>query len=194
MMRHLTVVGDLAAQSDPTLAGRFAHPVTRVPNKTFITAARSMLQAATDQKDALLAVGLGDKFLDEFGQAITEFDTQVGNGNSGRRQHIGARADLLAVADDVLQQIHVLDGLIRSEYRNDPELLAAWTSARNVVRPIRAGRPRKPAPASGPVSAPAPAVQPVAGPQASGGDQAGGSGPAGGDLSQGSDQESKQAA
>ncbi len=144
MMRHLTVVGELAARGDPPLAARFAHPTKRVPNKAFITAARSMLQAATDQKEELLAVGLGDKFLDEFGAAITEFDARMDDANSGRRQHIGARADLLAVADDVLQQIHVLDGLVRSEYRNDPELLAAWASARNVVRPVRAGGRRAP--------------------------------------------------
>jgi hypothetical protein len=51
--------------------------------------------------------------------------------------HIGARADLIAVARELVELAGVLDGINRFRFRNDPELLAAWESARNVVGPFK---------------------------------------------------------
>ena len=53
--------------------------------------------------------------------------------SAGSRQaHVGASAELGAVADEVVQVVRVMDGLNRYRFLTDPELLAAWDSANNV--------------------------------------------------------------
>jgi hypothetical protein len=54
-------------------------------------------------------------------------------GTAGRQAHVGARAELRAVADEIVQIVRVMDGLNRYRFKNDPNLLASWESASNVV-------------------------------------------------------------
>ena len=58
----------------------------------------------------------------------------VQRGAEGRRVHIGARANLEVVSDEVVQIVKILDGYNRHRFVAQPDLLAAWTYARNVVR------------------------------------------------------------
>jgi hypothetical protein len=51
--------------------------------------------------------------------------------------HVGARADLQAVASEIVEQGRVLDGLVRYGFGSNPELMGAWSSARNVPGPFR---------------------------------------------------------
>jgi len=60
--------------------------------------------------------------------------------NAGRRDHVGARADLTAVADEIMEVVRLLDGLNRARFASTPDLLAAWDSARNVEGPFRKAR------------------------------------------------------
>ena len=53
------------------------------------------------------------------------------------------------MADEILQVVRVMDGLNRLRFSNDPELLAAWESASNVVATPKNGTP-KPAPGDPP--------------------------------------------
>lgn len=73
------------------------------------------------------------------GEALAKLDRAAERGVSGRRAHVGARAQLSAIADEVFQQVRQLDGLIRFRFATDPEGLAAWRSARNIIGPPRAG-------------------------------------------------------
>ena len=70
-------------------------------------------------------------------QALGQFDRAVERGVSGRRAHVGARAELAAIADEVVQQVRQLDGLIRFRFANNPEALAGWRSASNTFGPAR---------------------------------------------------------
>jgi len=51
---------------------------------------------------------------------------------------VGASAELKDVADEVVQIVHVMDGLNRYRFMTDGELLAAWESASNVLAAPRA--------------------------------------------------------
>ena len=51
----------------------------------------------------------------------------------GRLGHVGATAELGTVAEEVGQVVKVMSGLIRVRFASQPELLAAWESASNVV-------------------------------------------------------------
>ena len=52
---------------------------------------------------------------------------------SGRREHVGARADLKVVAADLSQQLRLLDKVVRYRFGDNAELMGAWESARNVA-------------------------------------------------------------
>ena len=61
----------------------------------------------------------------------------MGQGAEGRRMHIGAGVELDVVADEVVEIVRVIDGLNRFRFAGDPDLLAAWRAASNVVGPLR---------------------------------------------------------
>jgi hypothetical protein len=63
-------------------------------------------------------------------------DASVAETNEGRRGHIGARAELDAVSDEVMQLVGMLDGLNRYRFGRDAEMLAAWESARSATRRV----------------------------------------------------------
>lgn len=50
-----------------------------------------------------------------------------------------AAANLEAVSDEVVQIVRILDGFNRHRFTAQPDLLAAWTAASNVVGPPRTG-------------------------------------------------------
>lgn len=112
-----------------------------------------MLSAALPYQDLFITLGLGDTFLDELTQAVAEFDKATDDAHAGRRDHVGARADLLVVANDCVKLAGLLDGLYRIRFRNDPEALAAWESSKNVVGSFR---PKRSEPVPVPVPAPVP--------------------------------------
>ena len=140
-LRHLAKVAEMATKERPDLAGKFALPLTTAPHKTFFTAASAMLARAVQEKDLLVGLGLGDTFLDDLARNVAEFDEVTTQAHEGRRSHVGARADLDAVTEEIRDLVVVLDGLNRARYRDDAELLAAWESARNVVGPFRSSKP-----------------------------------------------------
>ncbi len=64
---------------------------------------------------------------------MDEFDASAAEANSGLRDHVGARAELDAVSDEVVGLVELLDGLSRYRFGRDAEMLAVWESARHVV-------------------------------------------------------------
>ena len=52
-------------------------------------------------------------------------------------EHVGARADLKAVAANISQQLRLLDKVVRYRFGDDADLMAAWESARNVAGPFK---------------------------------------------------------
>jgi hypothetical protein len=138
MLPHLVRVGEvLASRERPELIGRFRLLSANEPDRTFITAAKAMHAEAQAAKDAFVRMGLADALLGELGQALAEFETMVAEFNASRREHIGARAELEAVVKDIGEVVGVLDGLNRYRFRDNPELLVVWNSARDVFGPFR---------------------------------------------------------
>ena len=50
---------------------------------------------------------------------------------------MGASAYLQVVAAEIVEQVRLLDGLVRYRFGDNTELMAAWVSARNVLGPFR---------------------------------------------------------
>jgi hypothetical protein len=146
---HLGRVAQRAAKEVPELAQKFDLPRIPTRNLAFRTVARTMLEEAQQHKELLVKHGLVAEILDTLSQSLDQFDQAVERATEGRRIHIGAAANLEAVSDEVVQIVKGIDGYNRFRFTIEPDLLAAWTAASNVIGPPRvggqpAGRPAGP--------------------------------------------------
>jgi hypothetical protein len=143
-------VGESATQDQPEVG-----PAFRLKSKVrtvsgFLTAVSTMAEAARGQRELLARHGLQDAVLDDLTAKVAAFQEAVRQGAEGRRQHIGATADLHAVAEEIVRVVEVMDGFQRLRFARDPERLAAWVSASSVRATARAGEPVQPQPSSTP--------------------------------------------
>ncbi len=164
-LRHLVRVAQIATSDHPELGGLFRYPESGGPILGFVTAAKSLLAAAESQKDLFVTLGLGETFIDDLTQEVTQFDTVRETSRVSRQSHVGARADLASVANNCVKLVAVLDGLNRARFAADPEMLAAWQSASSVVAGgRRTGAVPEPVPAPAPEPVPPIPVDPVPAP------------------------------
>ncbi len=136
-LRHLVTVAAIVSRDDTSFLETFAAPKYYGPNREFIGIARAFLEKATLHAEPLIAAGLGNNFLDDLANAINAFEIASAEADDGRREHVTARADFSELARDVANCVGILDGLNAERFAREPEVLAAWTSARNVYGPIR---------------------------------------------------------
>jgi hypothetical protein len=104
-----------------------------------------MAAEARLRKELLVSHGLVESVAENLAQSLAEFDAAVQRGTDGRQAHVGASAELIAVADEVFRLVGAMDGHNRDRFRNEAELLAAWESASSVLAGGRAAL-GKPAP------------------------------------------------
>jgi hypothetical protein len=158
----VTIAHDAAAES-PALTEMFQLPPANASHRTFQTLARKMLEQGQTQQELLAKHGLADKLLDDLRAAVDEFDASMAETIEGKQDHVLARAELDMVSGEVIKLVGMLDGLNRYRFDRDPQLLAAWESAKHVVTgPQAKTREEKPAPPAGPAQAGPEEVQPAA--------------------------------
>jgi len=112
-------------------------PASNASHEVLITMARGMLEKATLHKDVLVKRGMSEQLLDDLAKTLGEFEQTIEATRASRREHVGARADLEAVAAELAEQVRVLDGLVRYRFGDNTELMGAWASARNVLGPFK---------------------------------------------------------
>jgi hypothetical protein len=137
LLIYLRAVGAVAAKENAELAVRFQLPPTNASHQALLTVVRGMLEKATAQKDLLVSRGMSPMLLEALAGALGEFEKTLEASREGRRNHVGASADLKAVAAEIKEQVRVLDGLVRFRFGENAELMAAWASARNVLGPFK---------------------------------------------------------
>ena len=106
-------------------------PASNASHEVLLTMARGMLEKATLHKDVLVKRGMSEQLLGDLAGALGEFEQTIEATRASRREHVGASADLEAVAAELAEQVRVLDGLVRYRFGDDAELMGAWASARN---------------------------------------------------------------
>jgi hypothetical protein len=136
LLRYLIRVGEAAAQVRPELAVQFELPALNTSRKAFLSSVKAMLAMAETEREFLLSVGLSELALTDLKKEVEAFEEAIEAGHVGRRDHVGASADLNAVTGEVLNLVGMLDGLHRYRFRNDAELMAEWDSVSH-VRPFR---------------------------------------------------------
>jgi hypothetical protein len=90
---------------------------------------------------------MSEKLLEDLNAGLAEFEQTLEATRAGRREHVGASADLKAVFSEISEQVRLLDGLVRYRFGDNQELMGAWASARSVFGPARTSPP-------GPLSVP----------------------------------------
>jgi hypothetical protein len=150
-LAHLSGAADIGSAQLPELTQKFTLVPSRSPYLAFRTAARSMAAEAEANKELLVKHGLAETVLESLTVALDEFDRAIERGNEGRRQHVGASAELDTVSDELVQIVRMMDGLNRVRFANEPQSAAAWESASNTLGPARSS---KPAPAPAPTEPP----------------------------------------
>jgi len=136
-MALLARVAESAEVEVPGIAQKFRLPREAVPYLAFRTAARGMLAEAQAQKELLVRHGLLEAVLDAMSDNLNKFEEAVEQGTEGRRSHVGASAELDALADELTQICRLMDAINRSRFSENPESLAQWESASNVIGPPR---------------------------------------------------------
>jgi hypothetical protein len=143
LLPYLVALGQAVAKTLPDLGPRFVMPTTRLTNSAYRTAARAMFDEAVAAREQFIAAGMTELFLTDLGEVLDQYDAAVEDARQARTEHVGARADLEVVTEELMELVALLDGLNRYRFRNNAELSAAWESARNVVaNPQR--RPEQP--------------------------------------------------
>ena len=143
-LRHLARIAQAAAAKQPGVDARFKLPAANANHTAFLTAARDMAAEAAAHRELFQRYGMSEDFLASLTTALDQYDLAVQAAATGRSAHVGARADLKAVTDELMQVIEDFDAMYQYRYRAEPDRRAAWDSARNVAWP-RPASARKPA-------------------------------------------------
>jgi hypothetical protein len=137
LLLYLRALGALVETENGELAVQFQFPPSNSSHQALVTAARGMLEKATAQKDVLLARGMPPALLEDLAAALGELEKTIEATRAGRRDHVGASADLTAVAAEIKKHVRALDGMVRYRFGDNAELMGAWRSARNVLGPFK---------------------------------------------------------
>lgn len=137
LLKYLKAVSVAAAKENTDLLAQFELPHANTSHRGFLAAVQVMLAKATEQKDLLVSHGMQPSLLDDLGTTLAEFEKTLEGSRAGRRDHMGATADLKAIAAEIIEQVRVLDGLMQYRFRGNAELMGEWAGVRNVLGPFR---------------------------------------------------------
>jgi len=133
LLRHLVTVGQDIAAGHPEIRDIFRLPEHNITTGAFQVQARKLLDQGVARKDLLLECGLSPELLDDLKAMLDQFDASVAATNDGLLGHVMASAALKLVSDEIMQIVAIMDGINRYRFEGQPELMAAWESAKHVV-------------------------------------------------------------
>ena len=137
ILGYLSAVGAVVGTQHAALGEQFRMPSPNSTNQELLTMSRAILERATAQKELLVKLGMSEQVLDELATALGQYEDTLQATSAGRREHVGAGADLKTVASDISQQLRLLDKVVRYRFGDNAELMGAWESARDVAGPFK---------------------------------------------------------
>lgn len=132
LIRYLVAVGKVASRNRTELTGRFKLPSSNSTNAAFLAVVKGLLASAGTQRELLVQVGMKEDLLAKLTGMVQEFEAALEAVRVGRREHIGANADLDALVVELKDQVKVLDGLTRYGFGDNPEIMAEWEAVKAV--------------------------------------------------------------
>lgn len=114
----------------------FLLPRTKV-TVPLVASARAMAQAAMKEKDVFLRHGLAQDFIEQLMAAASLLEETRTAKTESSRQRTTATAEVRQQLSRGRKAVRLLDAVLLPRFRKEPQLLAAWTSAKR-VRPTAA--------------------------------------------------------
>lgn len=150
-LRHVSkITKSLAAERPGSVVVHTG--VGRQGQEAFQASVRAIVQDVTAQKALYLEHGMSEGSLEELAGMLAEFEQAGIEGNAGIRASTGATAELDQVVRELMRMMQHLDGIVLYRYRDKPEILGAWQSARNIAWPLPEAKPATPSKGSGTVA------------------------------------------
>lgn len=134
-VRHVNLISKAVASAEPGKV-KVRSYLDRQSQPDFQATVRAISQEVEADKALYLQHGLSEESLEELNTMLAAYDAAVVEGNAGRRASTGATAELKVVTRDLMRMLRQLDGIIVYRYRDQPEVLGAWKSARNIAWPV----------------------------------------------------------
>ena len=141
-LRHLAGVAASLEGDQPDVAAAVGKSASGLTGQKFLAAVRSVVATVEAQQELLRSRGMAEETLPTLTRLLTEYEQALSATNAGRRAHTGARAEMRTLGRELMVMVRQLDGLVVFHFRDKPDLLGAWKSARNIAWP--AGEPAKP--------------------------------------------------
>jgi len=129
----LVGIARAAAADHPDITIHRRRPRRRTNEATFLTTARVAVAESVAVKAILESYGLTENLLEGMNGDLDAFEAAVARQRNALATQVGASAELKEVVQDIMEVVRNLDALHRIRFRDDPELKAAWKSARNVA-------------------------------------------------------------
>lgn len=129
----ITRIGRSIAEEIPALQAYFRGFKTNASHAAMIALARGYAAKVAELQDRYTAFGFGPDALAAFSAAVDSFEQSVNRTHAARRSHIGARAEMALIAARIMTSVEGIDAVNQMRFRDDPEKLEAWNSAKNVA-------------------------------------------------------------
>lgn len=110
----------------------FRMPKNARVNQPLIAAAGAMAEAAEKEKDVFVKHGLPQDFIEQLQASATALDTARNAKTVSARRRITATAAVQDQLQRGRKAVRLLDAILKPRLAKDPELLAAWRSAKRV--------------------------------------------------------------
>jgi hypothetical protein len=127
----------------------------RVPRNAtdveILATAETFVTDATPLKNDFIEYGLPATFLEDLNVLMADLREAMDQQAAGRRQQVTSTASLSDILSRAYLALKRVDPIVRNTFRNQPNKLAAWESARHVER-----APRRSTQGSAPGATPAP--------------------------------------
>ena len=135
LLRPIARVAAAARKEVPELAKLPPVPKVNGNLQDYRGAAQAIAEQAIAQREVLVQHGLATTLPDDLTAALARLDELSLQVHAGRRAHVGGREKLADIGRRILAVVRQLDGMNLYRFRNDPELRAAWRSAKRVSWP-----------------------------------------------------------
>ena len=104
---------------------------------------RQYVAKAQAHQEVFSAYGITPEILAAMAARLDALKARIDAGAHARALHIGARAELPGISKRIVKSIRGIDAIVRREYADDPERLAAWIAASNIPWPKYSTRAAK---------------------------------------------------
>jgi len=138
-MRHVGLAALRAAREVPELVEDFELAREPIPYLAFENLARAVVAQAEGRKELLVKHGMVEQVLVGMKDGLSQFGQAMQRAAEGRRIHIAAAVELDVVSGEEVGLVKLIDSHFRVSFATDPDLMAAWKSASNVIGPARTG-------------------------------------------------------